>query len=352
MNCEIKTDIISLKGAVNKISTASNPVLVIGDVMLDRYLYGKVDRISPEAPIPVVHIKEEISKAGGAANVALNLNALKQNVDLIGVVGNDNRGKDFINILNDNKLNIEYIITDETRETTSKTRIIANGKQQILRIDRENTEDIKSNIENQIINMIDSSIEQKKYKAIAISDYNKGLITKNIARYIIDKSKKLNIPVLLDSKTIHYRQYKGIGLIKPNQKECSILLGIENDDEIWNDKPKIKNYLKKLKTELDVKDIIVTRGEHGLYIYKNDELISIPAQVHSVYDVTGAGDVTMAWLTAGIAFDLELLISCILASQAASLSVTKLGATVITTNELEEYYEKFRSDVQIISYRC
>ena len=316
-------------------------ILVIGDIMLDRYLYGKVERISPEAPIPVVHIQNEDFKAGGAANVALNIANCNKNVHLIGVIGKDNHGDKLLSIINNKIGNSKYIIIDPNRESTSKTRIIANKQQQIVRLDRESTDYISKDIQANIIQIINDSIKNNKYSAIVISDYNKGVLRSEVADNIMKNGLENQIPILIDSKLKHYKQYSMATLIKPNQKECSLLLGINNDNNLWNNKKYIKEKLINLKNDLQIKEIVVTRGEYGLYyISNNEEMIHLDAQPHSVYDVTGAGDVMIAWLASAKACNIDTYTACYLANTAASISVTHVGSTSVGIDDVGDFYGK------------
>ena len=340
-----------LLNALDEIENNDSKILIIGDLMLDRYLYGNVSRISPEAPIPVIHVKNEELKAGGAANVAVNIKSINNNIDLMGIIGNDRHGDSLLSVLENNGINTENIIIDDQRETTSKTRVIANKQQQVLRIDREEIVRINETQEDFVISRLDSLFSQKNYGAISISDYNKGFLTDKIAKYIVKKSDERNIPVLIDSKTKNYKHYKGAQLIKPNQKEASILLNIDNDELTWENHSFIKEKLQKLQKDLGMNEILVTRGEKGIYIYdykSENNLIQIPAHSHSVYDVTGAGDVTMAWLSIAKSCNLDIVKASILAVTAASLSVTKLGVTTVDTNEVRNFYEKFGEDSLLI----
>ncbi|MGL5057942.1 MAG: D-glycero-beta-D-manno-heptose-7-phosphate kinase, partial [Fusobacteriaceae bacterium] len=268
---------------------------VVGDMMLDDYLIGSVDRISPEAPVPVVSIKSEKFSLGGAANVINNLCTLGADVFSFGVVGNDYDGERLLNELKIKGIDTSGIVRVVDRPTIVKRRIIS-GNHQLLRLDWEDKSDIKESVENILLEKIEASLE--KLDAVILSDYNKGLLTLKVTRRIIELCKEKKIIVTIDPKPENVENYSGATSMTPNRKEAAECLGVkttENMDKIG----------KKLKEKLGLTNLLLTKSEEGMSLFQNNEIITIPTYAEEVFDVTGAGDTVISLYTLALAAGLE-----------------------------------------------
>lgn len=313
---------------------ADSKVLVAGDIMLDSYLFGETSRISPEAPVPVVHVQSKTNKAGGAGNVALNLAALDAEVDLIGVVGKDNAGKELEEILTNNGVKC-HLISKDGYPTIEKTRILCKN-QQLLRVDFE--DDFECNISNELD--IEFALHLSTCDSIIFSDYNKGSL-KDIDK-LIAIANKLNIPSLIDPKGQCYRKYSGATLITPNTKEFEDVVGKCSSEAMMVE----RGY--NLVDDIDIDALLITRSEKGMLLLKKDaEPLFFPSIAREVYDVTGAGDTAIATIAAAIAAGFELEPAIRLANAAAGLVVAKLGAGTITRQELKNEADKANINYQI-----
>ncbi|HLD88591.1 MAG TPA: D-glycero-beta-D-manno-heptose-7-phosphate kinase [Candidatus Nanoarchaeia archaeon] len=301
-------------------------ILVIGDVMLDKYIYGTVSRISPEAPVPIIHASRESFAPGGAANVAKNISSFGGTVYLLGIVGADSSSTVLDAILKKEKIRTVFV-RDKSRPTIVKLRMLGHN-QQLLRVDYENSELIHKDIEKEAIRKITLLI--KKVDAVVVSDYAKGILTENLMRSIISISGKNNKPVVVDPKPVHKEIFRHTTVITPNNKEASEMSGIpEKDDK------SVFEIGKKLVEELD-SNIIITRGEKGMMLFeKNSSVITnIPTQAREVYDVTGAGDTVVAILTLSLCSGANLKEAASLANYAAGIVVGKIGTATTTAEEL------------------
>jgi len=308
-------------------------ILVVGDVILDNYIYGDVSRISPEAPVPVVEVKEESFTAGGAGNVALNIKSLGGNVFLIGGIGKDTNGEILTHIIKEKK--IETFFLERSLSTITKTRIIGRD-QQIVRIDREKRKEISDKEVKQIIGKIDE-IVNNKIDGIIVSDYGKGIITKKLINYLIDIKKKKGIILCIDPKIQHFTYYKDVTCLTPNKKEAAEGMK-ENNPESKNEIIKLgKKIKKKLKSEI----LIITLGKQGMILFdRKNNIFHIPSVAKEVYDVTGAGDTVIASFTLTFTQTKDEVISSIIANLAGGIVVGKLGTAVVTSEELEKFFEK------------
>jgi len=304
-------------------------ILVVGDIMLDKYIFGTTTRISPEAPVPVINKSGELFSPGGSANVANNLKQLGVKTFLVGTVGNDDSGKDIIKLLRDNDFDLKNIIRDNRKPTTVKTRLISDG-QQIARIDNEDSSVISPSIQKQLINRISKIIRAQKPDAVIISDYNKGLITNKICKEIIKLAGKFNAFVAVDPKGDDFLKYSGADLITPNIKESEFVTGLEINNE-----RNIKAALKKIISISKTVSAIITRGKDGLsYINNENEFKTVPAQKVNVYDITGAGDTFIAVFTLSLIISNSWEASAGLANLASSIVVSTVGTTFSTSDEL------------------
>jgi len=298
-------------------------ILIIGDIILDKYIFGEVERISPEAPVQVVEVKKENYLPGGAANVANNISALNANAFMVGIVGNDNEAKILLNELKKRDINIDGILTDNQKPTTQKVRILGQ-KQQLLRIDYEKRGYLNKERENKILNFIKEKVQE--IDAIIISDYAKGVITKDLITEI--KNIANNKIIIVDPKPKHKDFYKNVSLITPNLKEAKEMTNKENIDEIG------KQLMEELNTE-----ILITRGEKGMSLFEKTETTNIPTKAKEVYDVSGAGDTTVATLTLALTAGATLKLAATLANHAAGITVGKVGTSTVTIEEIKQSLE-------------
>lgn len=304
-------------------------VMVIGDIILDEFVWGKVSRISPEAPVPVVEVTRENIMLGGAANVLKNIYALGGQALLIGVIGDDYNGERLLNILKKEGYSTEGIIVDQTRQTSIKTRVIAQH-QQVVRFDKETKEDLSKKTYKMILELLLSRLSQ--FDAVIVSDYGKGLISRGIITNIVKFKKNNGIIVAVDPKIRNFRFYKGVTVITPNQKEAEEACGFE----INSDKTLIKAGLYLLK-RYETDAILITRGEHGMSIFLKDGTIKhIPTIAKEVYDVTGAGDTVISALSLSLAVKAHWIDACIISNHAAGIVVGKLGTATASPTELTQ----------------
>lgn len=305
---------------------ADTGILVIGDLMADQYIIGKVRRISPEAPVPVVEIHEETLLLGGAANVANNVVSLGGKVFIAGVAGQDETGTILLNQLRQKGFSTDGIIIDQDRPTTVKTRVIAHN-QQVVRFDREVKLDLKKAVQKKLLAYVTSCLP--KIRGIIISDYCKGVITRSLVKKVIEIAPK-KVFIAVDPKIGHFDFYKGVNLITPNLNEASFGAGIDITDE--------KSLLaagRLLLKKLQCSSAIITRGDEGMSLFeKNGRVTHIPTCAREVYDVSGAGDTVIAALTLSHAAGATLNDSAILANHAAGIVVGKAGTATATKQEL------------------
>lgn len=300
-------------------------VLVVGDVMIDVYLHGTVDRISPEAPVPVVKYQYEEAVAGGAANVAANISALGGHATLIGVCGDDDGCNTLAQLLEETGTR-SILIRDDSRCTTQKTRIVSHGKQQLLRFDAEQTHHLTAKIEKQLLGHIKQILP--KHDVLLLSDYAKGVFSPRFLQACITLAQAKKIPVLLDPKphdASYVKSVSGVSLILPNRREAEILYGRKVEDIV----SLAANLAKQTKT-----NVLLTAGEQGMVLAGSGQTADFPAITHSVIDVSGAGDTVAATIALAIAAKLELTYAADLANRAASVVVTKPGTATLTPEEL------------------
>jgi D-glycero-beta-D-manno-heptose-7-phosphate kinase len=318
---------LTLKHAKDILQKSSNKVIaVIGDVMLDRYFWGSVTRISPESPVPVVDLERETYHLGGAANVANNLRTLGLQPLLCGIIGKDDSGKNFIKISEETGIHTEGIFIDNKRPTSVKTRIIGNN-QQIVRLDKEMKNPIGEDAENFIISTLGNF---KDLEGIIIEDYNKGMLTSNLIKRIITFSKKKKIPVFVDPKIQNFFDFKGVKLFKPNKKEAQGALNtiIRSNEDILS----IGN--KLLKT-LMCENVLLTLGSDGMMLFEsNGDIEAVPTRARHVADVSGAGDTAIATLAAAYAGGATIREAAGLANFASGVVCEKPGIVPIDIESL------------------
>jgi rfaE bifunctional protein kinase chain/domain len=307
-------------------------ILVIGDVMLDAYLFGKVNRISPEAPVPVVAIGKKENRLGGAANVALNISALGANPILCSVIGNDLYGKEILHLLLAQKINAKGIVNSKKRSTTVKTRVIGNNHQ-MLRIDEEETSDVSPTDTHALLKEIEAIISSKKPDAIVFEDYDKGCITASLIAEVMKLAKKKNIPVAVDPKKKNFLNYTGTTLFKPNLKELKEGLKLEFEA---GDKDKLEKAVRELTKRIDCKNALVTLSEEGVLIYSGNKSRIIPAHVRSIADVSGAGDTVISVAALCMALQLEPSVIAAFSNIAGGLVCEKTGVVSIDKKQFTE----------------
>ena len=318
-------------------------IVVVGDLILDEYIEGRVERISPEAPVPVVELLKDEHKPGGAANVAVLLKTLGANVKLAGVIGEDERGDLLLGLLEKNGIDTSFVIKEKGRPTTVKTRIISRAHH-IVRLDREVKSPINKNTEVEVIEKIRESHDA--IDAVLIEDYDKGFITEKLVEVI----KSLNRPIYVDPKIKNFPFYKDVRVLKPNFAEFSAALGYRISKEAES----IYQDVMRFRDAQRVDILMVTLGDKGMVISTREKLWHIPAIRREVFDVTGAGDMVIAAYTLSELSGYDMLNSAIVASVAAGIEVTKLGATPVSVDEinsvLEEEYEEIKKHAKCISF--
>jgi rfaE bifunctional protein kinase chain/domain len=303
-------------------------ILVIGDIMLDHYIYGDCSRISPEAPVPVVEVTAESHTLGGAGNVVENLKALGCNVNIVSIVGNDENAGLILDKLSHCNIKGDGLITDESRCTTIKTRVLAT-KHQLIRLDREVTKPIDSNVEARLLAVIKNLIPQ--YQMVLLSDYNKGLLTPTLLRGIFELCKVYGIRTIVDPKGVNFDKYNGVNIIKPNKKEAVAATGIAIID-----KASLEEACTKIKEITNCQDVIITMSEEGIALYSDDQLSIIATKAIDIVDVTGAGDTVLASLAVALAANYNIEQACDFANHAAAVVVSKVGSSTATIAEINE----------------
>ena len=304
--------------------------LVVGDIVLDHYIWGKVSRISPEAPVPVVNVTKENLLLGGAANVVNNIHALGGIVRVCGVIGNDEPGRQIVHLLRSQGIRTDGLIVEQDRPSSIKTRVIAHS-QQVVRFDRETKSKIEKDTHRRIFDYVKKQI-QEGLEAIVISDYCKGVVTKELVRDIVRLAKKNGLIVSVDPKVTHFGIYSGVTILTPNIKEASIGSRIEIEDE--------RSLLKAgalLLKKLKCKAVLITRGEQGMSLFEQQGKIThIPTVAQEVYDVTGAGDTVISALTLAMAAGADAVDASILSNYAAGIVVGVVGTATVKPDELKK----------------
>jgi len=309
------------------LSTITNlRALVIGDLMLDEYVLGKTERISPEAPVPVVDVVSEDVRLGGAGNVASNLLSLGCQVAVVSVVGDDHDGRKIRQMVNDLAINTDGIFLDNNRSTTRKTRILANN-QQMLRIDKESRADIDVETEKWLIDYIEAL--DSDFQVILVSDYLKGVLTEKILRAIFELGQKCGIPVVVDPKGKTYSKYRGATLLTPNRKEVELATGIQITDEA-----SLLYTGNRLVLDLKLEALVITRSEEGMTVFTQEGVSHFSTKAREVFDVTGAGDTVLAFLGLGLAAGLSMKDSVWLSNIGAGVVVGKIGTSSVTPVEV------------------
>lgn len=306
-------------------------ILVVGDIILDEYIWGKANRLSPEAPVPVLEVGRYDYILGGAANVANNIRSLGGNVTLAGVAGDDLQAEKLGEILNNNSINSCCLIKDKNRPTTVKSRLLAHNRQQLVRFDREVKEPISAETEAELTEKIAEIAPNMDL--ILLSDYAKGVLTETLLNRVISIAKEFNKPVLVDPKGLDFKKYCGATLITPNRLEAALATKSQQESS-----PEM--LAQKIRQQLNVEHVLVTLGEDGILISSQDAVKTIPAVTSEVYDVTGAGDSLISGISlALIASNGDLEVSVEIGNYAAGVAVRKIGTTAVNPTELKNIIE-------------
>lgn len=305
-----------------------NRIVVLGDVMIDHYIYGKCERISPEAPVPVVNQTREVYTLGGAGNVIENLVAFGIVPALFSICGDDEGADQLDALLERSSTDLYFLARDKSRHTTVKTRVLA-GNHQMLRIDRESTGETSKQQKELLIKQIKDILDETSI--LIMSDYCKGLFDAELAREVIALCRENGVTTLLDSKQKDLARFHGIDIIKPNKKEASAMSGIDITDH-----RSLETACKIISEKTACKAVVVTLSEEGLAIYHDGRLQIIPTRALEVFDVTGAGDTVIAAIAYGLSIDMSLQEACDLANHAAAVVVAKTGSATASIEEIEK----------------
>jgi rfaE bifunctional protein kinase chain/domain len=303
-------------------------ILVIGDLMLDRFVWGSVRRISPEAPVPVVQVDRESFVLGGAGNVARNLQALGGRPDLVGVIGRDRGGEDLRQLLDEQRLNGTGILEVELRPTTVKMRVIAQH-QQVVRVDRESAEPLEEEVVHELGRRAAELLPGAH--AVVVSDYEKGVISADLLRRILPIAHAAKIPICVDPKPANYHHYHPATVVTPNVEEACTMAGIRGRQT-----SDILQAGRQIQEQIECEAVLLTRGDQGMTLFQRSEgPVNIPASAREVFDVTGAGDTVVAVVSLALAAGAPLLEAAALANIAGGCAVGKLGTAPVFPEELE-----------------
>lgn len=305
---------------------------IVGDVMLDTYMWGNVDRISPEAPVPIVALKEKEFRIGGAANVALNTVSLKASTHIFSVIGKDDDGKTLINLLQKNNIQTNGIIQSQNRITTNKIRVIARN-QQMMRLDSEIINDIDKEESSLLLQQIEQFIIAQKPAIIILEDYNKGVLTDEVIKKTIALCKEYNVLTAVDPKRKNFFSYIGVDIFKPNLKEIKDALNIITDSTSLEH---LKEIHKQLQEKLQHKISFITLSDKGVFYNSADDCTIIQAHIRHIADVSGAGDTVIAVASLIYATTKNMLLAAEIANIAGGLVCEEVGTAAINKNILEK----------------
>jgi rfaE bifunctional protein kinase chain/domain len=329
---ESEMDANQLFEAFNHINIA-----VIGDVIIDRYLDGKVDRISPEAPVPIVHLKKEDNRLGGAGNVALNIKAMGATPFLLSIIGEDENADIFEKLMPKNDLWKDGILKSRERCTTVKTRVMANH-QQLLRVDREDTHELSKSEEENFIHKIQTFLSVQNIDVIILQDYNKGVLSLSVINKILSLAEKKEIPIVVDPKKANFLAFKNVEIFKPNLKEIQE----STPFEVLPNLVSLKKASDFLRTKSGAKNTIITLSEKGMFIDDSQNFQIIPTQIRNIADVCGAGDSVISLTALGLALKLDLKEIANLANLAGGQVCEKVGVVPVDKNQLKREFEELR----------
>ncbi|RMH64150.1 MAG: D-glycero-beta-D-manno-heptose-7-phosphate kinase [Calditrichaeota bacterium] len=305
-------------------------ILVVGDIMIDQYLSGIVQRISPEAPVPIVEIDQETMRLGGAANVALNVLSLGARATLVGIIGRDRMGETCRALFDAHGINPQGLVESANRPTTVKTRVIGDN-QHLIRVDKEvaaPAEDIETDAINQAVDRLLDGVD-----AVILEDYNKGVMTPRVIEHTITQCRQRRIPVMVDPKFNHFMAYREVDVFKPNIMETARALAME----LKNEDTAVEQAGQHLLRELNAESVLITRGPRGLSLFERDAgVMHIPTRVRQVADVSGAGDTVIATLTVALTGGASKQEAAIMANYAAACVVEQIGIVPVTLERLLE----------------
>lgn len=319
------------KQVISKFQKAK--VLVVGDLILDEFIWGTVSRISPEAPVPVVWVDSENFMPGGASNVAMNIRSLGGEAYLAGVVGNDSRGEALQGLLRKKGVHCEGVVADKSRPTTQKTRVIAHH-QQVVRIDREIVKPIADAVLDDMLAYIREKLPQMN--ALIIEDYGKGVIVPGLVREIVKIAKRHDKIIAVDPKETHFSYYRGVTTLTPNHHEAAAMVGFKIKDDA-----SLESAGRKMLSKLRCKTAIITLGENGMAIFEDGKkMVKIPTIAQEVFDVSGAGDTVISALTLALASGADSIEAAHISNCAAGIVVGKVGVAVTSQDELMKRIQK------------
>ena len=303
--------------------------LVVGDIILDEYFWGKVDRISPEAPVPVVTVAKETQLLGGAANVVNNIRSLGGQVFLSGIVGGDERGRKILSLLEEGGVPTGGVLIDPHRSTTVKTRIVAHS-QQVVRFDRESQTCLSQGYADSLVSSVCDTIPRAD--TVVIADYGKGVVTEDLLKAVTKISRQQGKIVLLDPKINRFHLYRDVTVTTPNSQEASMASGIEIVDE-----KSLKEAGNKLLDRFNCEVVLITRGEEDMALFeRGKEVVFVPTTAREVFDVTGAGDTVIGVMALVLAAGASFSEAAVVANYAAGIVVGKVGTATVTPEELKE----------------
>jgi D-beta-D-heptose 7-phosphate kinase/D-beta-D-heptose 1-phosphate adenosyltransferase len=310
---------------------AGVPVLIVGDLMLDHFVFGRVNRISPEAPVPVVEFDREDFRVGGAGNVAHNVRALGGTVEVVGVIGRDHHGAHLKDALRAGDVGIGGVVTEDGRPTTRKMRLVTSRNQQVARVDYETDREAKGEVEAALIAALERA--SATAKAIVISDYLKGSVTRSLVARAVGIARDLRVPLLIDPKIPHLDYYAGATLLTPNNSEAEAAshTRIRTNTEA-------QTAARVIRDRMGCKSVLITRGESGMWLLDETGEGHLPAATREVADVTGAGDTVIATLALALATGADLVEAATLANAAAGISVTRFGPSAVSADELRSAF--------------
>ncbi len=312
-------------------------VLIVGDVMIDRYLSGKVERISPEAPVPVVHLQTREDRLGGAANVALNIRALGAAPHLCSVIGTDANAELLLQLLPENGLSPKGIVQSRQRPTTVKTRVLA-GSQQLLRLDEEATDDLAEPEAGQLLEIIRALLEERDIHVIVFQDYNKGVLTTEVIRAIMLEAVKRDIPTAVDPKFKNFWTYNHVTLFKPNLKEIRHQL----TESVLPEEASLRRAAELVRQKLGNRYTLITLSEKGLFIDHQGESLLEPTRPRQIADVSGAGDTVISVAALGLALGLDMQDMAVLSNLAGGQVCERLGVVPVDKAQLRREYEQYQ----------
>jgi len=306
-------------------------VSIFGDLMLDRYVWGDVTRISPEAPVPVVEVTRDSVRFGGAANVAENVASLGAGASVVGLLGDDAAGRELLDLLRGRGVDVERAVVDPTRPTTTKTRIIAHS-QQVVRADREDASDPSADVSVEIARRLEEAIGDSD--VLVVSDYGKGVVTGAVLPDAIALARSAGKIICVDPKESHFDSYVGVTALTPNQKEAGNAVGrrIRSDADL-----KLAGW--ELSRRLEAECVVITRGERGMSLFlKGGEHVHLPTVAREVYDVTGAGDTVVSALATALAAGASMIEAALIANHAAGIVIREIGTASVTCDEIERSF--------------